>query len=275
MRMVMPTEAVNGIPKINCNALSHAGKYREDNQDSVRFTMEDDPRLEAYAPLYGIADGMGGYSHGGIASTLALETLFDTFYGSDPRQVAQNMRSGVQSANLSVYQRAQNLGVRRMGTTLTAVAVIGNRLHLAHVGDSRAYLVRDGQATCLTNDHTAVGDLVRMRVLSPDKVRKHNQRSVLNKCLGIDLFVQPDISQTTIQQDDVIIMCSDGVWSVVEDNEFAEQTSKSSGVGSLSQSLVDLALDRESDDNVSVIAVHAERLGEVAADEGRGWKMPG
>ncbi len=177
-----------GSPEIESHGISRAGKVREDNQDAIRFWRPDD-LSQKYGPLYGIADGMGGYAHGGVASSLALETFFDTFYKSNGISVPQKLRLGVQNANMGIYQAAQRLGVSRMGTTLTVVNLVGKTLNLVHVGDSRAYLIRDNLATCLTNDHTRVGEMVRMRMLSPEKVRTHAQRSVLEKCLGVGLFV--------------------------------------------------------------------------------------
>src|SRR5689334_8447936 len=136
-------------PKIEVSGLSHTGNVREDNQDAIRMCKADDPLNAASGYLYAIADGMGGYSHGGVASAMALTVFFETFYTGKPGKIPQAMRSAIQSANLGVYQHAQKIG--RMGTTLTAINLAGNRLHIAHIGDSRAYLIRDGKASCLTN----------------------------------------------------------------------------------------------------------------------------
>src|SRR5258705_12790939 len=133
-------------PKIDCYAYSDTGKVREDNQDCVRVCEADDPLNEQYGRLFAMADGMGGYSHGGLASSLALESFFKSIYAASPGQLGQAMRKAVQDANLHVYQRAQQLRVGRMGTTLTAISVAADELHIAHVGDSRAYLIRDGKA---------------------------------------------------------------------------------------------------------------------------------
>jgi len=252
---------VNEAPEIESHGICRAGKVREDNQDAIRFCRPDDLTLK-YGPLYGIADGMGGYAHGGVASSLALETFFDTFYKSNGVSPFQKLRLGVQNANVGIYQAAQRLGVPRMGTTLTAVNLVGQTLNLAHVGDSRAYLVRENVATCLTNDHTRVGEMVRMRMLSPEKVRRHAQRSVLNKCLGVGLFVQPDVFQVPVRAGDVIILCTDGVWSVIEDAEFSQMASACNGPEDLSRQIYDLAMSRESDDNLSVIALYIRRLPE-------------
>jgi protein phosphatase len=231
------------------------GVVREDNQDAIRLSKyEAEPAERGY--LYAVADGMGGYAHGALASSLALEKFYASFYEGGAAAAAQALRRGVDEANLAVYQAAQRLGVGRMGTTLTALHIQGRRLHLAHVGDSRAYLVRDGRATCLTVDHTRVGELVRMKVLPPGKVRTHAQRSILTKCLGLELFVKADIHTRALREDDRLILCSDGVWSVIEDDEFACCALQPGGAEALGQRLVDLALERRSDDNVSVVVVH-------------------
>jgi protein phosphatase len=239
------------------------GKVRVDNQDAIRsHAPENELTLQTHGYLYAVADGMGGYEHGGIASTAALETFFDTFYAGHPSKPSNNMRQGIQAANLAVYQQAQRMGAR-MGTTLTAINLIGNQLHIAHIGDSRVYLIRGRKSTCLTHDHTAVGELVRMKLLSPDKVRTHERRSVLEKCLGMQLFIQPDIIQYTLQQDDYLVLCTDGIWAHVEDHEFAEIALDIRTPELIGQTLLDLALSRNSDDNVSAMVVHIEQAAEA------------
>jgi protein phosphatase len=258
-------------PEIECSGLSHTGPVREDNQDAIRLPNGCPAAERGW--LYAVADGMGGYSHGQMASVLALEKLFQVFYGQRTAPL-KTLRQGVQAANLSIYKTAQRLGVGRMGTTLTGASIIGNRLYLVHVGDSRAYLVRDRRATCLTDDHTTVGELVRLKVLSPDKVRTHAQRSILTKSIGLALFVQPDVSEHTLREGDCIILCSDGVWSVIEDHEFADLAGASHSAHALSQSLIDLSLERQTDDNASAIAIHIQRLSpSPAGNEGR--RVPG
>lgn len=268
----MTTASAQASPEIECSGLSHIGSVREDNQDAIRLSGETPT---ADRRLFGIADGMGGYSHGGIASQLALETFFETFYGDTTPVVPRRLRRSVDAANLGVYQMAQRLGTVRMGTTLTAVTIAGQQLHMAHVGDSRAYLIRDHHAQCLTNDHTHVGDMVRMKVIPPDKVRTHAQRSILTKGLGLALFVQPDITQVELRNDDQLVLCSDGVWSVIEDHEFALLAAGAADMTGLSQTLIDLALERQSDDNLSVVAIHLHHLGpvEATAEQRRSWNL--
>ncbi len=254
-------------PDIASHGVCRVGKVREDNQDAIRFCLPDDTAL-AQGYLYGIADGMGGYSHGRIASSLALQKFFETYYSGNGASMEQRLKLGVQNANLGVYQAAQSLGVHRMGTTLTAVSLTGRTLSVIHVGDSRAYLIREGVGTCLTSDHTRVGDMVRARLLAPEKVRTHSQRSVLSKCLGMNLFVQPDFFQVPVQDGDIVILCTDGVWAVIEDVEFAQMAASSEGPEDLSRKIYEEAMERDSDDNLSVIALYLRKLVDVPSVEG-------
>jgi len=111
-----------------------------------------------------------------------------------------------------------------------------------------------------------VGDMVRAKILTPDKIRTHAQRSVLNKAIGIGLFVQPDIAQHKLREDDRIVLCSDGVWSVIEDDDFARVATEKSPVDLISQNLIDLALQHETDDNASVVVFHLKNLMAVSSE---------
>jgi serine/threonine protein phosphatase PrpC len=263
------------LPGIEYSGLSDVGPVREDNQDAIQLPNRHMSAERGW--LYALADGMGGYAHGRMASTLALQKLFDIYYGERAMPATKALRRGIELANLGVYKEAQRLRAGRMGTTLTAASVIGSTLYLAHVGDSRAYLIRDQRAICLTEDHTTVGDLVRMKVLPPEKVRTHAQRSVLTKGIGLTLFVKPDLTKHTLKEGDRLILCSDGVWSVIEDHEFAQMAAKTNGARELSQGLIDLALDRQTDDNVSAITVHVQSLSPSTAGnehERKGLAVP-
>jgi protein phosphatase len=246
-----------GISDLESCAVSHIGPIRDENQDAVRLP---DSALAAKGGLFALADGMGGYANGALASHLALEALYETFYQSQRASDQAALRHGVDSANLKVYKASQRLNAGRMGTTLTAAHIYGKTLQIAHVGDSRLYLVRNHNAVCLTNDHTTVGDLVRMRVLTPDKVRGHAQRSILTKGIGLDMFIKADFSQFSLEENDFLILCSDGLWSVIEDDEFAGLVGAARSVEHLGESLIDLALARNSDDNISTVVIYVRHL---------------
>jgi len=246
------------FPVLESSALSEVGPVRDDNQDTVR--LPDEQRSPQKGYLYAVADGMGGYAHGGLASRLALETLFRIFYERDGMPGQNSLRLGVEGANYEVYKASQQMDGARMGTTLTAGFVDGSTLFLAHVGDSRAYLVRGRQATPLTSDHTQVGDMVRAHIISADKVRTHAQRSILTRSVGLGMFVRPDLGQVQLLEGDILILCSDGVWSVIEDEDFARLAHGSTSPQTLSKGLIDLALDHDTDDNVSVVSIFVNHL---------------
>ena len=246
---------------ISYSGVSHIGPVREDNQDTIHLPVHVSEPFNSW--MWAVADGMGGYAHGKLASELALEKLAEA-YSKGYLTPATAFRKGVEAANLKVYQTAHELGVSHMGTTLTAVGLMGRKLHLLHVGDSRAYLVRQGKVTCLTNDHTVVGDLVRMRMISPNQVRAHAKRSVLTRAVGLSLFIQPEITQVALQDEDRVIICSDGVWSVIQDQEFGKMAGATLEMDSLSHNLIELALERQTDDNASVVAIYFRQPGSIA-----------
>ncbi len=251
------------LPEIESSGLSIVGPVREDNQDSILLPDESLPEIPG--SLFAVADGMGGYAHGGMASHLAVETLFSALHENPTDKPEKALRRGVEAANIGIYKVAQHIGAGRMGTTLTAAYIVGNLLHLAHVGDSRAYLARQGKVTCLTADHTVVGDMVRARLITPEKVRTHSQRSILTRALGMTLFVQPDVEQIRLQNDDRLILCSDGVWSALQEEEIAALTNETHAISVLGQKLIDLALAHETDDNCSVVTLHIQGFIEVEA----------
>ena len=243
------------LAELESAGLSITGPVREDNQDSILLPNQSAPNFPG--SLHAVADGMGGHANGGLASNLAVQNLLKIVRSSEISvPPAKALQHALEVLNFEVYKAAQQLGGGKMGTTLTAAYVVGNLLYLLHVGDSRAYLVRDGHAACLTSDHTIVGDLVRSRLIPPENIRTHAQRSVLTRSVGLGLFVQPELSQTKLQIGDRIILCSDGVWSVIEDQEFAELSARAGSLDVLVQELVDLAIERKTDDNCSVVAIH-------------------
>ena len=142
--------------------ISDTGTQRNDNQDAYRMAgpSAEDSRLHA---LFAVADGMGGLAQGRFASHVALQVFFKSYFRKRPSQPEGALRTAMEEAHFGLQQAMQKLGIPRMGTTLTAACVEGTRLYLAHIGDSRAYLLRGGRAECLTHDHTTAGELVRMQ----------------------------------------------------------------------------------------------------------------
>ncbi len=234
--------------------LSITGPAREDNQDAILLPGSSAP--SAAGCLHAVADGMGGYANGALASSLALQHLVKTVRACEPSTPPKKvLKQAFETLNFEVYKASQQLDNVRMGTTLTAAYITGNLLNLLHIGDSRAYLIRHGRATLLTTDHTTVGEMVRARLISPDRLRTHEKRSVLTRAVGLALFAQPELTQTNLHVGDRIILCSDGVWSVIEDPVFAKSSDQAEHAHALVNDLVNLAVANKTDDNCSVVAI--------------------
>lgn len=240
------------LTELESAGVSIQGPVREDNQDAILLPNSTPPSQNGV--LLAVADGMGGYANGALASSLALKQLLQIVRDSDLNwSPAKTLKQALDAANFEIYKFSQQIDGARMGTTLTAALVMGKLLYLLHVGDSRAYLIRRGKITCLTSDHTLVGDMVRSHLISAEKIRTHDKRSVLTRAVGLGLFIQPELTQIELQIGDRIILCSDGVWSVIEDQELAEQADQPVNVHA--QQIIDMAIAHGTDDNCSVITL--------------------
>jgi PPM family protein phosphatase len=193
---------------VHVGSATDIGQVREANEDSYLVD----------APLYAVADGMGGHRGGEVASSLALETvqqLFERQEGTLADQVSQ--------ANRTVYDRSQSdRSVSGMGTTLTAALIDGNTVHLVHVGDSRAYLLRDGHLTQLTEDHTLVHRMVMEGEITAEEAETHPHRSILTRALGVDQSVQVDEGHVRIESGDRLLLCTDGLTGMVPEEQIKE-----------------------------------------------------
>lgn len=193
---------------VSVGAATDIGQVREGNEDSY-LVVE---------PLYAVADGMGGHRGGEVASSLALETvqgMFERREGSLAEQVAE--------ANRAVFDRSRSdRKVSGMGTTLTAAQVDGNRVHLVHVGDSRAYLLRGGELTQITEDHTLVHRMVVEGEISEEEAETHPQRSILTRALGVDQDIQVDEGDLEVAPGDRLLLCTDGLTGMVPEGQIRE-----------------------------------------------------
>src|SRR5918997_4384908 len=184
--------------------MTDTGRKRRHNEDS--FVVAP--------PLFAVADGMGGANAGEVASGLAVETLRQE--SADDSAGERFVVSLIQEANRRVYQRqSDDETASGMGTTMTVALVEDGIVRFGHVGDSRAYLYRDGELRQLTDDHSLVGELVRSGKLSPDDAEKHPQRSVITRALGTDPDVDVDTYDVETKSGDLFILCSDGLYSMV------------------------------------------------------------
>lgn len=229
------------------------GRVRQANEDA--FINADHPDATVTAArgrLVVVADGMGGALGGGTASNLAAHTLAQTWFSETEQPAAIALANAVHAANAEIYrQAAGNEHLRGMGSTLTAAAVLGNQVWFAQVGDSRAYLVRDGRAQQLTRDHSKVGMLLHDGLITPEQAANHPERNVILRSLGPHPTVEVDVEgPLELRPGDALVLCSDGLHGHLRTEELGPLV-----VGSPDQvveALIELANQRGGEDNITV-----------------------
>jgi len=258
---------------VEAAGLSVTGRVREENEDGfVQLTPSDPLVSERKGSLLAVADGLGGHAAGQVASATALKGLVEAYYApTSPSRVEPALQRAFQVANLKVHDasRGDEL-LRSMQTTLSCVALVNTGAFLGHVGDSRVYLHRDGQLSQLTGDHSEAAELIRLRLAKPESLSYHPRRNVLTRTVGSQLFLRPDFQRVQLLAGDVLVLCTDGLWSEVSDDEIAA-TVASHDVERACERLVDLQLERESADNATVLVARVAEVTPEAEPASEGW----
>jgi serine/threonine protein phosphatase PrpC len=241
-------------------ARTDTGRVRANNQDAVG-TWKDLPQTIPFDDsgyLFAVADGVGGNEQGEVASALAIETLFHTYYGDDTTEVPNALKRAVRKANEAVYERGLSQSEdRAMGTTLVAGVIRGTTLTIGNVGDSRAYLFRGRtQSTQISKDHSLVAEAVRAGQMTAEDAKKSRQRNVITRALGQRQKVDVDIFEVDLMDNDVVLLCSDGLHGIVDDAEM-KQVAQALAPDEAANELIDLANNRNASDNVSAVIVKA------------------
>ncbi len=246
-----PAEPEVALHQVEAAALSDAGTERGENEDACGVHLEGPT-----CAVVGVADGVSGYEGGEVASRMAVEVVLRAWREEAPSLGAgQRLYRAFQQANIEIYDRAVAVPeLRGMATTLTAVALERGGLTAVHVGDSRLYLVRRGEITQLTKDHTVVAERVRLGLLSREKARTHPDRGVLTRSLGRELIVSRDRITHGLEQGDVLVLCSDGLHNVLSDEEMARMVEGCDAAGAC-RALLDAANERGTPDNVTAAVV--------------------
>ena len=257
--------------QIVSGGVTNVGRVRTNNEDSFRIVDS--------MHLYILSDGMGGEAHGEIASAMAVEVVEKhcaetevdpamTIFADMPSAWSEKTRrlsSAVHLANKSIFESAQAHPEQRgMGATITAAWIDGTRLSIAHVGDSRAYLLRSGNLQQLTSDHSLVAEQVRRGILTPAEAERSDMQSVLLRALGAHSDIEVDSEEHTLFSSDVLLLCSDGLTRMVTEPEIAGTLQSEPDPTKAAERLVELAHEQGGADNVTAIVV---RIG----DEPKGW----
>lgn len=242
-------------PGIELANLSDVGCQRENNEDRYSYwESADDQQFALKGRLAIVADGMGGYEGGQEASRIAVETIESVYRDGVMGGPHSWLVEGFQAAHNRIQEYAiNNPDLHGMGTTCTAIALLGNLLYYAHVGDSRLYLVRDTSISRVTQDHSYVGRLVATGVIRAEEAESHPQRHILTAALGAGATVTPDSPEqpVSLQSGDVLVLCTDGLWGLMHDHEIQNIVSGKS-CEEICRALVDTAKKRGGPDNITV-----------------------
>src|SRR5205085_6035608 len=240
--------------EVEASVQTDVGRVREINEDSGRFSRPSDPATVATkGVLLIVADGMGGHSAGEVASQMAVELVPRLYYGS-PSPAPAALREAVEEANRQIHAASlADESKHGMGTTCTALAVAGGEAFAAHVGDSRLYMMRGGKVYQMTEDHSAVMEMVKLGLITMDEARTHEDKNVILRALG----TAPDVEVSTLEPfraraGDKYLLCSDGLYDLVKDEEIERELEAAEDIHAAGERLIAMAKARGGHDNITV-----------------------
>lgn len=248
-------------PHLTVGCKTDLGRVRENNEDKFEFYFaDDDGQLASKGHVFVVCDGMGGHAAGQIASEIAAKTFIDVYLNHPSQEIETALRSAVGAANRFVFDVQSTVPSRKgMGTTLSAIAVIQDRVFVAHVGDSRVYRLRNGELIQLTSDHTWVEEALRSGMIQPEEVSTHPYRHVLNRAIGTEPNVEVDVFAQDVREGDIYLLCSDGLINHVDDPTIGAILAANRPSRAAWQ-LVMAALTGGGSDNCTVVIVSADQL---------------
>ncbi len=249
------------IPRVTVAAKTDLGRVRENNEDKYEFFITEDlDRLARRGLVFVVCDGMGGHDAGQIASELACKTFLDVYLGHPSSLPERALRDAVKAANRTVYDVSTTVpGRRGMGTTLSALCLIQDRAHIAQVGDSRVYRLREGVLACLTRDHTWVDEVVTSGMMSREDAEVHPYRHMLTRAIGTEQVVVAELFDYDLLAGDTYLLCSDGLTNHL-DKEGIETILRDRSPADAAWELVNAALCDGGSDNCTVIVVRVDAL---------------
>ena len=258
--------------EIDFAELSDVGRVRAENEDCLGHVAPDTPeQARSHGWLFAVADGVGGHEKGEVASRTAIETVVEGFReASRGEPLSGLLEKLVRRANTRVLDAGMNSG---MATTLVACALRYDRAVIAHVGDSRCYLVRQRAATLLTRDHTIANEHVRLGLLSSDEVAEAETRHILSRSVGSELSVSAEVSEHQVLPGDVLLLCSDGLHGALSAEDIARVVSETADVEVAARRLVELANEKDGGDNVTAQVVRIQNVERVGMYRGRPYKL--
>lgn len=258
--------------------LTDVGRVRQGNEDYFGYVAPTTPEeIRGRGWLFAVADGVGGHDLGEVAAHTAIESVLAGFREAvQGESQAALLTRLVQRANTRVLDVGHSTGPggTPMATTIVACVLRYDHAAVAHVGDSRCYLIRRGQAVLLTRDHTVANEQVRLKLLSQEEAAESETRHMLSRSLGSEFSVSVEVNEHQVAPGDVLLLCSDGLYGAVEASEMAAITSHGGDLAAAARRLVDLANNRDGSDNISLQLIRVRSVERMGMYRGRPYRLP-
>jgi len=261
--------------RVESFADTDTGLVRSANEDSLLLFFPQDQRLlEEKGILAIVADGVGGNIGGKTASNTAVSVMREQYYSSDQVDPLSALKGSMIAANREIFTKgSQDPSCQGMATTCTAFILLGNEGFISHAGDSRAYLLRDSILRQLTEDHTLVNKLLADGLISAEAAASHPQKNIIVRALGSDLEMAPDAFHIQLEDNDIILLCSDGLHGLISEDDIKDRLSRLP-LQEAGHSLIGLAKDNGGTDNITVIILQLSCMKGIAGDETKPFIAP-
>jgi protein phosphatase len=258
---------------------SNPGKVRENNEDAMGvFVPKSRQQARSLGWMFVVADGVGGMDLGEVASAKAVQVISEGFaQAQDETSLLSLLPRLIQHANAAVHDEGLSPERRgkHMATTVVSCALRHDQAYIANVGDSRCYLVRDGEATILTRDHTWVNEQRKLGILSAEEAAQSESRHILTRSVGPDLFVSADTNTITLKPRDVLVLCTDGLYGKLGSKDIVRIVSQDKNIEALAQELVNYSVENDGSDNTTAQVISIRSIEAMAMYRGRLYPLPG
>lgn len=257
---------------------SDFGKVRTNNEDAMGSFIPNSRQLaRSHGYLFAVADGVGGMDLGEVASSTAISVITEEFAKAQAGTMLISLLPRlIQHANAAVHDctLASEYRGKKMATTLVACALRYDQAIVSHVGDSRCYLVRHGKARQITQDHTLVNEQRKMGLLSAEDIAGSDARHVLVRSLGPEMFVSADTTAVTLQPDDILVLCTDGLHDEMKETTIAEIVTQKKSMDEIARDLVARAVEIDGGDNTTAQVIRVRSVEQVGMYRGRPYRLP-
>lgn len=236
-------------------AISDIGKNREKNQDAYYMSLEEN------FPLYLVADGMGGHRSGEVASTMAMDIIKNEFLLSknhltNEENILKTIKESIEKANTRIYLKSkESEECNGMGTTMTLGYIFNGKVFIGHVGDSRAYLIRDKEINQITEDHSYVNELLKLGSITPEEAENHPKKNMITRAVGSSSKINMDLIVKEYEKDDILLLCSDGLFNMLKKCEIYEVFNREENMQKACEILASKANDKGGLDNITLISI--------------------